>query len=283
MYVVLAGVMLSRALIEAMLIRTQQAMAINSPGLVEPNHFAQLFTTHGSIMIFFMAMPFLSGLINYVVPLQIGARDMAFPYLNSAGFWLSVGGSGLMMASLVVGEFSTGGWSGYPPYTELSFSGGVGPDYWIWAVTLSSIGSTMVGINTACTIYKKRAPGMTFCGCRCSAGRHSVPSILMIFAMPALTVATLLLAADRYSGFHFFTDNLGGNMMNYANLFWLFGHPEVYIVVLPAFGVYSELFCAFSAKELYGYTSLVLATWRSRCCRSLSGCTISSPWGRAPT
>ena len=260
MYVVLAGVMLSRALIEAMLIRTQQAMAINAPGLVEPNHFAQLFTTHGSIMIFFMAMPFLSGLINYVVPLQIGARDMVFPYLNSAGFWLSVGGSGLMMASLVVGEFSTGGWSGYPPYTELSFSGGVGPDYWIWAVTLSSIGSTMVGINTACTIYKMRAPGMTWMRMPLFCWTSLCTSILMIFAMPALTVATLLLAADRYAGMHFFTDDLGGNMMNYVNLFWLFGHPEVYIVVLPAFGVYSEVISAFSSKELYGYTSLVLAT-----------------------
>jgi cytochrome o ubiquinol oxidase subunit 1 len=260
MYVALAGVMLARALIEAMLIRTQQALAVNAPGIVEPNHFAQLFTTHGSIMIFFMAMPFLTGLINYVVPLQIGARDMAFPYLNSIGLWLSVGGSALMMASLVVGEFSTGGWSGYPPYTELSFSGGVGPDYWIWAVTLSSIGSTTVGINVACTIFKLRAPGMTWMRMPLFCWTSLCTSILMIFAMPALTVATLLLAADRYAGMHFFTDDLGGNMMNYANLFWLFGHPEVYIVVLPAFGVYSEVISAFSSKQLYGYTSLVLAT-----------------------
>ncbi len=260
MYVALAGIMLARALIEAMLIRTQQALAINAPGIVEPNHFAQLFTTHGSIMIFFMAMPFLTGLMNYVVPLQIGARDMAFPYLNSVGLWLSIGGSALMMASLVIGEFSTGGWSGYPPYTELSFSGGVGPDYWIWAVTLSLIGSTTVGINVACTIYKMRAPGMTWMRMPLFCWTSLCTSILMIFAMPALTVATLLLAADRYAGMHFFTDDLGGNMMNYANLFWLFGHPEVYIVVLPAFGVYSEVISAFSSKELYGYTSLVLAT-----------------------
>ncbi len=260
MYIVLAAVMLTRALIEAVLIRAQQAVAINAPGFVEPNHFAQLFTTHGSIMIFFMAMPFLTGLINYVVPLQIGARDMAFPYLNSIGFWLTVGGAGLMMASLVVGEFSTGGWSGYPPYTELSFSGGVGPDYWIWAVTLSSIGSTTVGINVACTIYKMRAPGMTWMRMPLFCWTSLCTSILMIFAMPALTVATLLLAADRYAGMHFFTDDLGGNMMNYVNLFWLFGHPEVYILILPAFGVYSEVISAFSSKELYGYTSLVIAT-----------------------
>ena len=260
MYVAIAGVMLSRALIEAVLMRTQQAFAVNAPGFVEPNHFAQLFSTHGTIMIFFMAMPFLTGLINYLVPLQIGARDMAFPYFNSVGLWLTAGGAGLMMASLVVGEFSTGGWSGYPPYTELSFSGGVGPDYWIWAVTLASVGSTAVGINVACTIYKFRAPGMTWMRMPLFCWTSLCTAILMIFAMPALTVATLLLAADRYAGMHFFTDDLGGNMMNYVNLFWLFGHPEVYIVVLPAFGVYSEVISTFSSKELYGYTSLVLAT-----------------------
>jgi cytochrome o ubiquinol oxidase subunit 1 len=260
MYVAIAGVMLTRAVIEAVLMRTHQAFAVNGPGLVEPNHFAQLFTTHGSIMIFFMAMPFLTGLINYVVPLQIGARDMAFPYLNSAGLWLTAGGAGLMMVSLVVGEFSTGGWSGYPPYTELSYSGGPGPDYWIWAVTLASVGSTTAGINVACTIYKLRAPGMTWMRMPLFCWTSLCTSILMIFAMPALTVATLLLAADRYAGMHFFTTDLGGNMMNYVNLFWLFGHPEVYIVVLPAFGVYSEVISAFSSKELYGYTSLVLAT-----------------------
>ena len=260
MYVVLAGVMLSRALIEAVLIRTQQAVAVNAPGFVEPGHFAQLFTTHGSIMIFFMAMPFLTGLINYVVPLQIGARDMAFPYLNSVGFWLTAGGAGLMMASLAVGEFSTGGWSGYPPYTELNFSGGPGPDYWIWAVTLASLGSMTAGFNVACTIYKFCAPGMTFFRLPLFCWTSLCTAILMIFAMPPLTVATLLLACDRYLGMHFFTDDGGGNMMNYVNLFWLFGHPEVYIVVLPAFGVYSEVISAFSSKELYGYKSLVIAT-----------------------
>ena len=260
MYIVLAFIMMSRALIEAVLIRCQQAVAVNAPGFLEPGHFAQLFTTHGSIMVFFMAMPFLTGLINYVVPLQIGARDMAFPYLNSTGFWLTAGGAGLMMASLVVGEFSTGGWSGYPPYTELSFSGGVGPDYWIWAVSLSTLGSTMVGINVGCTIYKFRAPGMSFMRLPLFCWTSLCTAILMIFAMPPLTVATLLLAADRYAEMHFFTDDFGGNMMNYVNLFWLFGHPEVYILILPAFGVYSEVISAFSLKELYGYTSLVIAT-----------------------
>ncbi len=260
MYIVVAGVMLTRALIEAVLIRTQQATAINDPGLVEPGHFAQLFTTHGSIMIFFMAMPFLTGLINYVMPLQIGARDMAFPYLNSVGFWLTAAGAALMMASLAVGEFSTGGWSGYPPYTELAYSGGVGPDYWVWAVSLSSLGSMTVGINVACTIYKFRAPGMSFMRMPLFCWTSLCTAILMIFAMPPLTVVTLLLACDRYLGMHFFTDGGGGNMMNYVNMFWLFGHPEVYILLLPALGVYSEVISAFSSKELYGYTSLVIAT-----------------------
>jgi len=260
MYVVLAFIMLSRALIEAVLMRMQQAAAINQPGFLAPGHFAQLFSTHGSIMIFFMAMPFLTGLINYVMPLQIGSRDVAFPLLNSISLWLTGGAAGLMMISLVIGKFSTGGWSGYPPYTELAFSPGVGPDYWIWAVTLSSIGSTLTGINFAVTIFKMRCPGMRLMWMPLFVWTALSTSILMIFAMPPLTVATALLALDRYLGFHFFTNDLGGNMMNYANLFWLFGHPEVYILILPAFGVYSEVVSTFSSKELYGYTSLVLAT-----------------------
>jgi cytochrome o ubiquinol oxidase subunit 1 len=260
MYVVLAFVMLARALAEAVLMRVQQATAINAPGVVDPEHFAQLFSTHGSIMIFFMAMPFLTGVINYVLPLQIGARDVSFPLLNSISLWLTGGAAGLMMASLVIGRFSTGGWSGYPPYTELAFSPGVGPDYWIWAVTLGSIGSTLTGLNFATTIYKKRCPGMTVMRMPLFVWTSLCTSILMIFSMPALTVATGLLALDRYLGFHFFTNDLGGNMMNYANLFWLFGHPEVYVLILPAFGIYSEVVSTFSSKELYGYTSLAIAT-----------------------
>jgi cytochrome o ubiquinol oxidase subunit 1 len=211
-------------------------------------------------MIFFMAMPFLTGVINYVTPLQIGARDVAFPLLNSVSLWLTGGAAGLMMVSLVVGRFSTGGWSGYPPYTELAFSPDVGPDYWIWAVTLGSVGSTLTGLNFAVTIYKMRAPGLHLMRMTLFVWTALCTSILMIFAMPPLTVATALLALDRYLGFHFFTNDLGGNMMNYANLFWLFGHPEVYILILPAFGVYSEVVSAFSSKELYGYKSLTIAT-----------------------
>jgi cytochrome o ubiquinol oxidase subunit 1 len=259
MYVALALVMLARALIEAALMRTQQAFGLGG-GFLSANHFAQLFSTHGTIMIFFMAMPFLTGIINYVMPLQIGARDVSFPVLNSISLWLTAAGATLVMISLVLGQFSTGGWFGYPPYTEVSFSPGVGPDYWIWALSLSSLGSTFTGINFAVTIYKERAPGMTLLRMPMFTWTALCTAILMIFAMPPLTVATAQLALDRYLGFHYFTNALGGNMMHFANLFWLFGHPEVYILILPAFGVYSEVISTFSGKMLFGYRSLVMAT-----------------------
>ena len=259
MYIVLALVMLARAVMEAVLMRYQQAFGLGG-GFLSSDHFSQLFTTHGTIMIFFMAMPFLTGLINIVVPLQIGARDMSFPMLNAISLGLTAAGAGLVMLSLVVGQFSTGGWSAYPPYTGIAFSPGVGPDYWIWSVTLGSVATTLTGINVAVTIYKERAPGMTFFRMPMFTWTSLCVAILMIFALPPLTLASLMLAADRYLDFHFFTNDLGGNMMNFANLFWLFGHPEVYILVLPAFGIYSEVFATFSGKRLFGYTSLVLAT-----------------------
>jgi cytochrome o ubiquinol oxidase subunit I len=235
MYVVLAFVMLARAIIEGVLIRYHQSIAVNDPGVLSPDHFGQLFSTHGSIMIFFVAMPFVTGVMNYIMPQQIGARDVSFPLLNAISLWLTAAGAALVMISLVVGQFSTGGWSAYPPYTGIQFSPGEGVDYWIWSVSLSSIGSTLTGVNFATTIYKNRAPGMTLFRMPMFCWTTLCTSILMIFAMAPLTVATLMLALDRYAGFHFFTNELGGNMMNYANLFWLFGHPEVYILILPAF------------------------------------------------
>lgn len=260
MYIVVALVMLIRAIIEAALMRTQQMLAVGHSGPLSPEHFGELFSTHGTIMIFFMAMPFLIGVINVVMPLQIGARDVKFPLLNAISLALTVAGGMLIMISLVIGKFSTAGWSGYAPFTELTFNPGVGPDYWIWALTLSSIGNTLTGLNFAVTIYKFRAPGMSWFRVPLFTWTALCTSILMIFAMVPLTVATAMLALDRYLGFHFFTNALGGNMMNYVNLFWLFGHPEVYIVILPAFGVFSEVFSIFSGKRLYGYHSLVFAT-----------------------
>jgi len=259
MYIVLAFVMFARALIEAVLMRAQQAFGLGG-GFLSPDHFAQLFSTHGTIMIFFVAMPFIAGLVNFVMPLQIGARDVSFPVLNSISLGLTAAGAALVMISLVLGEFSTGGWFGYPPYTELDFNPGVGPDYWIWALTLSSLASTLTGINFAVTIYKERAPGMTLMRMPLFTWTALCTAIMMIFAMPPLTVATVQLALDRYLGFHYFTNALGGNQMNFVNLFWLFGHPEVYILILPAFGVFSEVISTYSGKTLFGYRSLVWAT-----------------------
>lgn len=259
MYIVLALIMLVRGALEGVVMRAHQADGLHG-GFLSADHFAQLFSTHGTIMIFFMAMPFLTGLINIVVPLQIGARDVSFPMLNSLSLGLTVSGAMLVMISLVIGDFSTGGWSAYPPYTEPNFQPGPGPDYWIWAVTLAGLGSTITGINFIVTIYKERAPGMTFLRMPIFTWNALCTSILLIFAMPPLTVAALMLAADRYLGFHFFTNALGGNMMNYANLFWQFGHPEVYILVLPSFGVYGEVISTYSGKRLYGYVTLVIAT-----------------------
>ncbi len=259
MYIVLAIVMLARGVLEGVVMRAQQAMGPNN-GFLEPDHFAELFSTHGTIMVFFVAVPFVVGVINFIMPLQIGARDVAFPVMNQIGLGLTVSAGMMLMVSLVVGEFSTGGWTAYPPYTGAAFNPGVGPDYWIWAIVVSGVGTTLSGINFAVTIYKMRAPGMKFMRMPMFCWTIICSSILIIFAMPPLGVAALLLAADRYLDFHFFTNDLGGNMMNYANLFWLFGHPEVYLLVLPAYGIYSETFATFSAKRLYGYPSLVIAT-----------------------
>jgi cytochrome o ubiquinol oxidase subunit 1 len=260
MYVMVALVMLLRGFVDAALMRSQQAIAYNNEGYLPPDHFDQIFSSHGTIMIFFMAMPFLSGLINLIMPQQIGARDVAFPFMNSVSLWLTAAGAGLVLISLVIGKFSTAGWTGYPPYSGAEYNPGVGVDYWLWAVLISGVGSIMSGINFLVTIIKCRAPGMYLFRMPLFTWTVFVTSILMIFAFPALTVACGMLALDRTFGMHFFTNAMGGNMMNYINLFWLWGHPEVYILILPAFGVFSEVVATFSQKRLFGYISLVLAT-----------------------
>lgn len=260
MYIVLALIMLLRGFVDAIMMRAQQAMALNNGGYLPPEHFDQIFSSHGTIMIFFMAMPFMTGLLNIGVPLQIGTRDVAFPFLNSLSLWLSAAGAGLVMVSLVIGKFSTAGWTGYPPYSGIEYNPGVGVDYWIWALLISGVGSTLSGINFVVTILKRRAPGMTLMRMTPFTWTALCTSVLMAFAFPALTVACGLLALDRLLGMHFFTNAQGGNMMNYANLFWIWGHPEVYILILPAFGVFSEVVSTFSKKRLFGYESLVYAT-----------------------
>ncbi|WP_310618595.1 cbb3-type cytochrome c oxidase subunit I [Flexibacterium corallicola] len=260
MYIVLAIIMLLRGFVDALMMRAQQAISYQSQGYLDGSHFEQIFTSHGTIMIFFMAMPFLVGLINIVVPQQIGARDVAFPFLNSVSLWLTAAGAALVMASLVIGKFSTAGWTGYPPYSGSYFSPGVGVDYWIWALLVSGVGSTLTGINFIVTILRMRAPGMTLMRMPLFTWTALCTSFLIAFAFPALTVVAIMLGLDRTFGFHFFTNELGGNIMNFINIIWIWGHPEVYILVLPAFGVFSEVVATFSRKKLFGYESLVYAT-----------------------
>lgn len=262
MYIIVAGIMLIRGLGDALLIRTQQATSVGAHhGIIDSYHFQQIFSAHGTIMIFFAAMGLMFGLINLVLPLQLGARDVAFPFLNATSFWLFAAGMALVNLSLVVGEFSAAGWLAYPPLSELQFSPGVGVDYWIWALQIAGVGSLLSGINFLVTILKMRAPGMTLMKMPMFAWSVFGSMTLVAFAFPILTVTLALLALDRTIGTHFFTGGMGGNAMMYVNLIWAWGHPEVYILVLPAFGVYSEVVATFSRKKLFGYTSMVYAIW----------------------
>lgn len=261
MYLVLAGAMAARGFIDALMMRTQQVLASGaSPGFLPPDHFAQIFTAHGVIMIFFVAMPLVFGLLNLVVPLQIGARDVAFPFLNSMSFWLTAAGAVLVNLSLVAGSFAAVGWLAYPPLSELQYSPGVGVDYYIWALQIAGIGSLFAGINFLVTIIKMRAPGMGLMRMPIFVWTALGSMSLVVFAFPILTATLAMLSLDRTLGMHFFTTDLGGSAMMYINLIWAWGHPEVYILILPMFGVFSEIVPVFSQKKLFGYTSMVVAT-----------------------
>lgn len=261
MYIIVATLMLVRGLADAAMMRAQQALGAGpaGSGFISGDHFQQVFTAHGTIMIFFVAMGFMFGLINLIVPLQIGARDVAFPFLNAVSFWLFVGGMVLINLSLVIGQFAATGWLAYPPLSELAYSPGVGVDYWIWALQIAGVGSLLAGVNFFVTILKLRRPGMTLMKMPVFTWSVLGAMSLVIFAFPILTVALSLLALDRIFGMHFFTSSFGGNPMMYVNLIWAWGHPEVYILVLPAFGVFSEVVSVFSKKRLFGYTSMVWA------------------------
>ena len=261
MYVVLAMVMLLRGFADALLMRSQQAIAFGAnEGYLPPHHYDQIFTAHGVIMIFFVAMPFVTGLMNYVVPLQIGARDVAFPFLNNFSFWMTVSGAVTVMISLFVGEFSRATWLGYPPLSGADMSPGVGVDYWIWGLQIAGVGTTLSGINLIATIVKMRAPGMSMMKLPIFTWTSLCTNVLIVAAFPILAAVLALLTLDRYVGTHFFTNDLGGNPMMYFNLIWIWGHPEVYILILPAFGIFSEITSTFSGKRLFGYTSMVYAT-----------------------
>lgn len=258
MYVIASLLMLFRGGVDALLMRTQLALP-DSMEFLKPDHYNDIFTTHGVIMILFMAMPLMFGLFNLTVPLQIGARDVAFPLLNSLSFWLFFMGAMLFNVSFVIGGSPEAGWLAYPPLSEKMFSPGVGQDFYIWGIQISGIGSLMTGINFIVTILKMRAPGMKLMKMPMFTWSVLSSCLTIILAFPILTVTLALLFIDRYFGAHFFTLDMGGNPMMYINLIWMWGHPEVYIVVLPAFGIFSEIVATFSKKRLFGYGSMVFA------------------------
>ncbi len=261
MYIVLAIIMLLRGFADAVMMRLQQALASGGgEGYLNPHHYDQIFTAHGVIMIFFVAMPLVTGLMNYVVPLQIGARDVAFPFLNNFSFWMTVGGAVLVMASLFIGEFARTGWLAYPPLSGIDYSPSVGVDYYIWALQVAGVGTTLSGINLIVTIVKMRAPGMKLMQMPVFTWTSLCTNILIVATFPILTATLVLLSLDRYVGTNFFTNDLGGNPMMYVNLIWIWGHPEVYILVLPAFGIFSEVVATYCGKRLFGYASMVYAT-----------------------
>jgi len=261
MYMILGLIMLVRGFSDAIMMRTQQALAAgHAAGYLPPEHFDQIFSAHGTIMIFFVAMPFVIGLMNFALPLQLGARDVAFPRLNSVSLWLTAAGVLLVNLSLFVGEFARTGWLAYPPLSELAYSPGVGVDYYLWSLQLSGLGTLLSGINLTTTILKLRAPGMGYKRMPVFCWTALASNLLIVAAFPVLTATFAMLLLDRYCDFHFFTNELGGNPIMYVNLIWIWGHPEVYILILPAFGVFSEVVATFSGKPLFGYRSMVLAT-----------------------
>jgi len=260
MYVLLGALMLLRGFIDAIMMRSQQAVAFHAAGYLPPEHYDQIFSAHGTIMILFGAMPFMIGLMNFAVPLQLGVRDVAFPTLNSTSFWLTATGALLVNLSLVIGEFARTGWLVYPPLSELAYSPSVGVDYYLWALLISGVGTLMTGINFVTTILKIRAPGMSYLRMTIFCWTALGANLLIVAAFPILTATLGMLALDRYLGFHFFTNEAGGNMMMFINLIWVWGHPEVYILVLPAFGIFSEVISTFSSKPLFNYRSMVAAT-----------------------
>lgn len=257
MYIVVAVIMLLRGIADALMMRAQQAMASGNEGYLSSDTFQQVFSAHGTIMIFFVAMGLMFGIINLVLPLMIGARDVAFPFLNSVSFWLFAAGMVLVNASLMLGGFSPGGWLGYPPLTGLEYSPGVGVDYWLWSLQIAGVGSLFSGINFLTTIFKMRAPGMSLMKMPVFVWSVMVTMLLVIFAFPILTATLGMLSLDRLLEMNFFTSNFGGNPMMYINLIWAWGHPEVYILILPAFGIFSEIVPTFSKKRLFSYPTMV--------------------------
>ena len=260
MYIIVSFLMLFKGLVDAVMMRAQQALSVgDSMGYLGPEHFQQIFTAHGVTMIFFVGMGIVFGVMNLILPLQIGARDVAFPFLNSLSFWLFTSGGMYIFLSLIVGVFAGTGWTAYPPLSGLKYNPGVGVDYWLWTVQISGAGSLISGINFLVTILKMRCPGMTLKRMPIFVWASMATMILVIFAFPILTGTVAMLSTDRLLDTHIFTSEYGGNPMMFINLIWAWGHPEVYILILPAFGIFSELVPVFTKKKLFGYTSMVWA------------------------
>lgn len=260
MYIVVAFLMFLKAFVDAAMMRLQQALSVgDSQGYLSATHFQEIFSAHGTTMIFFVGMGVVFGMMNLIIPLQIGARDVAFPFLNALSFWLFATGAMLTLVSLALGKFAATGWLAYPPLSGIEYSPDEGVDYWIWIVQIAGIGSTLSGINFLVTILKMRCPGMTLMRMPIFVWSSLGALVLVIFAFPILTATLGLLTLDRMLGMHFFTAGSGGNPMMYINLIWAWGHPEVYILILPAFGAFSEVVATFSQKRLFGYFSMVWA------------------------
>ena len=260
MYFLVALFMLLRGGVETIMMWLQQSLSVGANhGYLSSDHYQQIFTAHGNIMVFFVAMGFIFGLINYIVPLQIGARDLASPLLNTLGFWLYVGGVVMVnMFFLFGGQYAATGWLAVQPLSGAVFSPGTGVDYWIWSLQISGIGTTLGAINFIMTILKMRAPGMTLMKMPLFTWGSLFSMLMAVSVFPLLTATLFLTFFDRYLGAHFFTITAGGDPMMYTNLIWMWGHPEVYILMLPAFGVFSEIVSTFSRKPIASYTSNVL-------------------------
>ncbi|MBM7095904.1 MULTISPECIES: cytochrome c oxidase subunit I [Alteribacter] len=256
LYLVSGGFFFALGGLEAILMRIQ--LMFPNLGFVSAQTFNELLTMHGTTMIFLAAMPLLFGFMNYIVPLQIGARDVAFPFLNSLGFWLFLFGGILINLSWFLGGAPDAGWTAYVPLS--SEYSGTGIDYYVLGLQISGLGTLISGINFLVTIINMRAPGMSMMRMPLFTWSSFVASALILFAFPALTVGLLLLMLERLFGATYFAVDFGGNVVIWQHLFWIFGHPEVYILILPAFGIFSEILATFSKKRLFGYSAMVFAT-----------------------
>jgi cytochrome c oxidase subunit I len=261
MYIVTAFFFFLAGGVEALLVRTQ--LAVPNGKVLSPEIYNQVFTMHGTTMIFLFVMPMLAGLGNYVVPMMIGARDMAFPRMNAFGYWVLLLGGLFLTSSFLFGAAPNAGWFSYAPLTELTqdcgatavvCTPGANMDFWALGILMLGISSISASLNFVVTILKLRAPGMTINRMPMFTWMTLVTAFLLLFALPSVTAATILLLLDRHLGTHFFQSGFGGDPLLWQHLFWSFGHPEVYILILPAFGIISEVLPVFSRKPLFGYT-----------------------------